>query len=159
MVHFENQRQWLSSTSDVTNIQVLVNKDTWEADLGSVEPGTVVIWNSDAKMAMDREDVISYPVPMTKMARTLNPKLAKLVTNIIYVGVLAEMLGIEQSALESAVEKQFSGKASAIELNTKALSLGRDYAKDELEKQDEFVLEARVRDQKQFFIEGNEQRL
>ena len=141
---------------DVTNIQVLVNKDTWEADLGSVEPGTVVIWNSDAKMAMDREDVISYPVPMTKMARTLNPKLAKLVTNIIYVGVLAEMLGIEQGALESAVEKQFSGKASAIELNTKALSLGRDYAKDELEKQDEFVLEARVRDQKQFFIEGNE---
>ncbi|MEC8736268.1 MAG: 2-oxoacid:acceptor oxidoreductase family protein, partial [Candidatus Thermoplasmatota archaeon] len=141
---------------DVTNIQVLVNKDTWEADLGAVEPGTVVVWNSDAKMAMDREDVISYPVPMTKMARTLNPKLAKLVTNIIYVGVLAEMLGIEQSALESAVEKQFSGKASAIELNTKALSLGRDYAKDELEKQDEFVLEARVRDQKQFFIEGNE---
>ena len=65
------------------------------------------------------------------------------------------MLGIEQSALESAVEKQFSGKASAIELNTKALSLGRDYARDELEKQDEFVLEARVR-AKQFFIEGNE---
>ncbi|MGB0264785.1 MAG: 2-oxoacid:acceptor oxidoreductase family protein, partial [Candidatus Poseidoniaceae archaeon] len=71
---------------DVTNIQVLVNKDTWTEDLASVEPGTVVIWNSDAKMAMDREDVISYPVPMTKMARTLNPKLAKLVTNIVYVG-------------------------------------------------------------------------
>ena len=141
---------------DVTNIQVLVNKDTWAEDLAAVEPNTVVIWNSDAKMPMEREDVISYPVPMTKIARKLNPKLAKLVTNIVYVGVLAELIGIEQSALESAVEKQFSGKASAIELNTTALSLGREYAQNELTKQDPFHLESRTREQKKFFIEGNE---
>ena len=130
---------------DVTNIQVLVNKDTWAEDLAAVEPNTVVIWNSDAKMPMEREDVISYPVPMTKMARKLNPKLAKLVTNIVYVGVLAELIGIEQSALEYAVEKQFSGKASAIELNTTALKLGREYAQNELTKQDPFHLESRTR--------------
>ena len=61
---------------DRTHIQVLVNPATWEDDLATVEPGTVVIWNTDSKMPMEREDVISYPVPMTKIARGLNPKLA-----------------------------------------------------------------------------------
>ena len=53
---------------DRTHIQVLVNPATWEEDLASLEPGTVVIWNMDSKMPMEREDVISYPVPMTKIA-------------------------------------------------------------------------------------------
>jgi 2-oxoglutarate ferredoxin oxidoreductase subunit alpha len=138
------------------DIQVLVNPATWEEDLAALLPGTVVIWNSDGKLPMDREDVISYPIPMNSLARKLNPKLAKLVSNIIYVGALAEILGIDQAALESAVMKQFKGKASAIELNTTALSLGRDYFKENLTKEDEYMLEPRDRKEERFFIEGNE---
>lgn len=138
------------------DIQVLVNQATWEEDLAALLPGTVVVWNSDGKLPMDREDVISYPIPMNSLARKLNPKLAKLVSNIIYVGALAEILGIDQSALESAVMKQFKGKASAIELNTTALSLGRDYFKENLTKEDEYILEPRDRKEERFFIEGNE---
>ncbi len=138
------------------DIQVLVNPATWEEDLAALLPGTVVVWNSDGKLPMDREDVISYPIPMNSLARKLNPKLAKLVSNIIYVGALAEILGIDQSALESAVMKQFKGKASAIELNTTALSLGRDYFKENLTKEDEYILEPRDRKEERFFIEGNE---
>ena len=141
---------------DRTHIQVLVNKATWAEDLASLEPGSVVIWNMDSKMPMDREDVVSYPVPMTKLARTLSPKLAKLVTNIVYVGVLAELLGITDEALHKAVAGQFKGKASAIELNTTALELGRNYAKENFTKGDPYVVEPRAIEQKRFFMEGNE---
>ena len=115
---------------DRTHIQILVNPATWDEDLAALEPGTVVIWNENSKMEMTRDDVVSYPVPMMSLARKINPKIAKLVTNIIYVGVLAEMLGIDQGALEDAVAKQFKGKASAIELNITALGLGREYFRD-----------------------------
>ena len=141
---------------DRTHIQVLVNKATWADDLAALEPGSVVIWNMDSKMPMDREDVVSYPVPMTKLARTLCPKLAKLVTNIVYVGVLAELLGITDEALHKAVAGQFKGKASAIELNTTALELGRNYAKENFTKGDPYVVEPRAIEQKRFFMEGNE---
>ena len=141
---------------DRTHIQVLVNKATWADDLAALEPGSVVIWNMDSKMPMDREDVVSYPVPMTKLARTLSPKLAKLVTNIVYVGVLAELLGITDEALHKAVAGQFKGKASAIELNTTALELGRNYAKENFTKGDPYVVEPRAVEQKRFFMEGNE---
>mgnify|MGYP006251101489 FL=1 len=139
-----------------TDVQILVNPATWEEDLAALEPGTVVVWNDNGKTEMNRDDVISYPIPMTKLARKINPKLAKLITNIIYVGALAEILGIEQSALESAVKKQFKGKASAIELNTDALELGRNYFKENHTKQDPYVVEARKIETPQFFLEGNE---
>lgn len=141
---------------DRTHIQVLVNKATWVEDLAALEPGSVVVWNMDSKMPMDREDVVSYPVPMTKLARSLSPKLAKLVTNIVYVGVLAELLGITDEALHKAVAVQFRGKASAIELNTTALELGRNHAKENFTKGDPYVVESRAIEQQRFFMEGNE---
>ena len=141
---------------DRTHIQILVNKATWEEDLAALEPGSVVVWNMDSKLPMDREDVVSYPVPMTKLARSLNPKLAKLVTNIVYVGVLAELLGITDEALNKAVAGQFKGKASAIELNVNALGLGREYAKENFTKSDPYTVESRPIEKKRFFMEGNE---
>ena len=141
---------------DRTHIQILVNPATWVEDLAALEPGTVVIWNENSKIEMTRDDVVSYPVPMMSLARKINPKIAKLVTNIIYVGVLAEMLGIDQGALEDAVAKQFKGKTSAIELNITALGLGRDYFRDNFTKEDPYVVEAREIKTPKFFIDGNE---
>tara|TARA_B100000459_G_scaffold34916_1_gene16826 strand:- start:2247 stop:4034 length:1788 start_codon:yes stop_codon:yes gene_type:complete len=141
---------------DRTHIQILVNKATWEEDLAALEPGSVVVWNMDSKMPVERDDIVSYPVPMTKLARSLNPKLSKLVTNIVYVGVLAELLGITDEALNKAVAGQFKGKTSAIELNTNALELGRNYAKENFTKTDPYVVESRPIEKKRFFMEGNE---
>ncbi|MGB1491576.1 MAG: 2-oxoacid:acceptor oxidoreductase family protein, partial [Candidatus Poseidoniaceae archaeon] len=141
---------------DRTHIQVLVNPATWEDDLASLEPGTVVIWNTDSKMPMERDDVISYPVPMTKIARGLNPKLARMIANVVYVGVLAELLGMDQEVLEAAIAKQFGGKAKAIELNAEAARLGRAYCSEELTKGDVYAVEARDVEDGGFFMEGNE---
>jgi len=148
--------QGYQAPGDRTHVQVLVNKATWAEDLASLEPGSVVVWNTDSKMPMDRTDVVSYPVPMTKLARSLSPKLAKLVTNIVYVGVLAEILGITDEALHKAVAVQFKGKASAIELNKTALELGRNHAKENFTKGDPYVVEERPIEKDRFFFEGNE---
>jgi len=141
---------------DRTHIQVLMNKATWEKDLASLEPDTVVIYNSDVKMPVEQDDVIAYPVPMTALARKLNPKLARIIANMIYVGILAEILGLDQDVLEKAVAKQFKGKQSAIELNVNAAKMGRDYFKENLEKTDPYCIEARERDLDAFLMEGNE---
>jgi 2-oxoglutarate ferredoxin oxidoreductase subunit alpha len=105
---------------------------------------------------MDRTDVFSYPVPMTKLARSLSPKLAKLVTNIVYVGALAEIIGITDEALHKAVAGQFKGKESAIELNKTALELGRTHARENFTKEDPYVVQERSVEQDRFFFEGNE---
>ena len=108
---------------DRTHIQVLVNPATWDDDLAALEPGSVVVWNSDTKgKTVERDDVVSYPVPMSSLARKINPKIAKLVTNIVYVGVLAELLGIDQTCLESAVAKQFKGRHRPLNSTSRRLA-------------------------------------
>ena len=141
---------------DRTHIQVLVNPATWDEDLAGLEPGTAVIWNTDSKMEMNREDVISYPVPMTKIARGLNPKLARMIANVVYVGVIAELIGMDQAVLEAAISKQFGGKEKAILLNSEAARLGREYCANELTKRDPYTIEARDVSDDGFFVEGNE---
>ena len=141
---------------DKTHIQILMNKDTWVKDVEGLEPGTVVIYNTDVGLSVDREDLILYPAPMTKMARELNPKLAKMVSNIIYVGILAEMLEMPQEIIEKAIAGQFGGKEKAIEINSKASQMGRDYFKENMKKEDSFYVEEREQDKNLFIIEGNE---
>jgi 2-oxoglutarate/2-oxoacid ferredoxin oxidoreductase subunit alpha len=138
-----------------THIQVLVNPATWDDDLASLVPGSTVIWNTDSKMEMTREDVISYPVPMTKIARTLNPKLARMIANVVYVGVIAELIGMDQVVLENAISGQFSGKQKAIELNSQAAILGREYAAENFDSC-QYQSVAREKVEGGFFIEGNE---
>ena len=93
---------------------------------------------------------------MTSMARELNPKLAKMVSNMVYVGITAEMLEIPQKIVEIAIAKQFKGKEKAIEINSKASIMGREHFKKKLKKGDPYYVEKRKKDKNQFLIEGNE---
>ncbi|HJO41788.1 MAG TPA: 2-oxoacid:acceptor oxidoreductase family protein, partial [Candidatus Thalassarchaeaceae archaeon] len=63
---------------DNTHIQIVMNKDTWVADVEKAESGTVIIYNQDVKLPIERDDCTVLGMPMTKMARSINPKLARL---------------------------------------------------------------------------------
>ncbi|MBN8661233.1 MAG: 2-oxoacid:acceptor oxidoreductase subunit alpha, partial [Candidatus Obscuribacter phosphatis] len=84
-----------------------------------------------------------------------NLKLRKLLTNMIYVGVVAELLDITHSEIENAIAKQFEGKAKAVDLNLNAVKLGREWAKENLTKEDNFVVEPMDKTQGKIIIDGN----
>ena len=141
---------------DGTNIQVLMNKDTWIKDLEALEPGSIVIFNQDVKLPVDRHDCTLLGMPMTKMARKINAKLGKLIANMYYVGALAYLLDIDEDAIARALEAQFSGKEKAIEINSQAILEGREFAEENWEFDCQFTVEAREKDPNSFLIEGNE---
>jgi len=148
--------QGYQAPGDKAHIQVLMNKDTWHKDLAGIEPGTVVIYNEDAKLPVDRDDCPSFGMPMTKMARGINPKLARLICNMYYVGALAHLLGIDDAAIGGALNDQFKGKEKAIELNLRAIGEGRAYAAENWEEDIPYCIEARDKDSGSFLVEGNE---
>jgi 2-oxoglutarate ferredoxin oxidoreductase subunit alpha len=141
---------------DNTHIQVMMNKDTWQKDLDNLQPGTVIIYNQDVKLPVERDDCIVLPMPMTKMARSISPKMAKLMANMYYVGGLAHILKIDQKAIEAAVSNQFGGKEKAIEWNLQAIAEGKAYAEENWDYESEFMAESREKDPNTFLIEGNE---
>ena len=138
------------------HIQVLMNKDSWRKDLEKLEPGTLVVYNEDVKLPIDRDDCPAFGMPMTKMARGINPKLARLMCNMYYVGGLAHLLGIDEDVINECVSNQFKGKEKAIEFNLRAIGEGRAYAAENWVDGSPYHVESRDKDTDTILVEGNE---
>src|ERR1039457_3614809 len=80
-----------------SEILVAMNPETAGADVQSLPPGGVVIYEESmgrsVNLAQARDDVSFYPVPFDKITATICPevKLRKLVRNMVYVGVVSQL--------------------------------------------------------------------
>ena len=128
---------------DQVDILVAFNVATWHQDLRTVRPGGVVVHEEVFSTADARTDVTYYPVPFSKLAKTKiqNDTLRKQLANMIYVGVVAGLLGIPWEALDHAVKRQFLSKPKAVPVNLEAIKVGFDYWQDNFSKKDPYRLE------------------
>jgi len=128
---------------DQVDILIAFNVATWHPDLRTVRPGGVVVHEEAFSKADARTDVTYYPVPFSKLAKTKiqNDTLRKQLANMIYVGVVAGLLGIPWEALDHAVTRQFLSKPKAVQVNLDAIKVGFDYWQDNFSKQDPYRLE------------------
>jgi 2-oxoglutarate/2-oxoacid ferredoxin oxidoreductase subunit alpha len=143
------------------DILVALNLGTWNTDVAAVKSGGVVIHEAKYPVAgpTQRDDLTYYAVPFAQLAkeRISAEGLRKYLTNMIYVGVLAQLLGIELSAIEGALRDQFRRKPAAVDTNMQAVMVGHEYAAAELAKADPYVLEAMTgRTEGRILMEGNQ---
>ncbi|MGH9407072.1 MAG: 2-oxoacid:acceptor oxidoreductase subunit alpha [Terriglobia bacterium] len=136
---------------------VAMNAETAEDDLRSLEAGAAVVYDEKLNLDRLRDDLVFYPVPFDKLVAPVCPdaKLRKLVRNMVYDGVVANLLGIETAEVEKALRKQFKRKVKAADLNWKAAQVGFEYAAQHLEKRDRFSLERMNETEGKILIEGN----
>ena len=115
------------------DVLVLMNPETADEDVRAARSGAHVICEKKLGVETRRSDLRFYPVPFSELvvkvtAGSDQAKLRKLIVNMIYVGVVAELMGIEPVEIEAAIRKQLRGKQKAIDLNLSAMRLGFDYA-------------------------------
>jgi 2-oxoglutarate ferredoxin oxidoreductase subunit alpha len=141
------------------DVQVLVcmNAETAQEDVRTVAPGAAVIYEESLKLDAIRSDLVFYPVPFSKLVLELcsDGKLRRLVVNMIYVGVLGWLLGLDPNEIAEATRKQFKGKAKAVDLNIGAIFGGWKWAAENLAKRDPFWLERMDKTRGQIIIDGN----
>lgn len=139
------------------DVLVAMNPETSKEDMLSLPPGAAAIYEESADLKQFRNDVACYPVPFDKLTAAACPeaKLRKLVKNMIYVGVVAQLLKIDMTAVEAALRKQFAKKTKAADLNWGAVQAGFEYATTNFTKHDPFVLEAMHATEGKIIIDGN----
>ena len=139
------------------DILVAMNAETSKDDILSLPAGGVAIYEETANLKQYRDDVTCYPVPFDKITAAVCPeaKLRKLVKNMVYVGVVAQLLEMDLATVEAAVRRQFAKKQKAADLNWSAVQAGYDYAKASLVKQDPFRAERMHANEGKIVIEGN----
>ncbi len=151
-----NKDGWIARKKDI-DILVAMNPQTAVEDVKSLRAGAVCVSPIELNLDKVRDDVRHYQVPFGQLANeaTDNIKLRKLLTNMIYVGVVAELLEIDQNQIEEAIRKQFEGKAKVVDLNLNAANKGRQWAKENLKKEDAYFVEKMDKTAGKIIIDGN----
>src|SRR5437660_2921298 len=136
---------------------VAMNPETAQEDVKSLAAGAVVVYDEPLNLRALRDDLIFYAVPYDKLVAPVCPeaKLRKLVRNMIYVGVVAKLLGIEMAEVEKAIRKQFAKKVKAANLNLAAVEAGFHHATATLPKQDPYFVERSDQTAGKIIIDGN----
>ena len=140
-----------------TEVLVALNPETAREDILSLPAGAVAIYEENMNLKQYRNDVVCYPVPFDKITASVCPeaKLRKLVKNMVYVGVVANLLSLDLAVVEKSVRKQFAKKQKVFDLNYGAVKAGFDYATEKLVKQDPFVIEKMDQTAGKIIIDGN----
>jgi 2-oxoglutarate ferredoxin oxidoreductase subunit alpha len=140
-----------------TEFMVALNPETAKSDVMALPAGAVVIYEENLNLKQYRNDIVCYPVPFDKItaAACSEAKLRKLVKNMVYVGVVAQLLSIDLSVVEAGVRKQFAKKQKVFDLNFGAVKAGFDYAQEKLVKQDPYVIERMNETAGKIIIDGN----
>ncbi|MGA9567042.1 MAG: 2-oxoacid:acceptor oxidoreductase subunit alpha [Candidatus Korobacteraceae bacterium] len=136
---------------------VAMNPETAREDVLGLAAGAAVLYDEPLKLNELRSDLVFYSVPFDKIVATVCPeaKLRKLVRNMIYVGVMAQLLNLDMTEVEKALRKQFAKKVKAAEMNWNAAKAGYDYAVANLTKSDPFTVERMDKTQGMIIIDGN----
>ncbi len=139
------------------DILIAMNAETAREDILSLRPGSVAIYEESANLKQYRDDVTCYPVPFDKLTAAVCPeaKLRKLVKNMIYVGVAAQLFSFDMKAVEDSLRKQFAKKQKAADLNWAAVEAGFNYAAQTFTKEDPFTLERMHATEGKIIIDGN----
>jgi 2-oxoglutarate ferredoxin oxidoreductase subunit alpha len=136
---------------------VAMNPETAQEDTMSLAAGASVLYDEPLALHKLRDDLIFYSVPYDKIVAAVCPeaKLRKLVKNMVYVGVVANLLTVEMTEVEKAIRKQFAKKVKAANLNLAAAQAGFDYAKANLQKRGAFYIERMNATAGKIIIDGN----
>ena len=137
---------------------VAMNPETAREDVLKLDAGAAVVYDEPLKLKELRSDLHFYPVPFDKLVAPVCPdaRLRKLVRNMIYDGVLAQLLSIEMEEIHKALVKQFGKrKAKAAELNWGAAQAGFDFAAGAFAKADPYRIERMNKTAGKIIIDGN----
>lgn len=121
---------WLGRRGGI-DMMVAMNPQTWEADVAELEPGGYLFYDSTRPIPPEkfRSDIHVIGVPLTEISNSHydDPRQRQLFKNIIYVGALSVLLGVDAEVFQKLFAEQYKGKELLLDSNMKALHMGRDW--------------------------------
>jgi len=139
-------------------IVVCMNAQSFSQDLAEVVPGGAFFYDDSIKLDVSRDDIIPYAMPVKEIMREqkeVPSNLKGLVANMIYVGILAQTIGIDLERIKDALNFHFRGKQKPIELNYNVVLAAAAWAKENLEKKDPYCVETINKTEGLIMTDGN----
>jgi 2-oxoglutarate ferredoxin oxidoreductase subunit alpha len=127
------------SRKDVIDVMVMFNDATAAKDIYRVRDGGVILYDDSTPLAanLKRDGVQYIGFPANKLVAKLVPAspLRAKQRNMVYVGALAYLFGIDMSVIKAVLEDTFGKKPAVIESNLICIDAGYQYCKEQNFKQ------------------------
>lgn len=127
------------SRKDVIDVMVMFNDATATKDIYRVRDGGMILYDDSTALPahLKREGVQYIGVPANKLVAKLVPAspLRAKQRNMVYVGALAYLFGIDMEVIRAVLEDTFGKKPAVIESNFVCIDTGYQYLKDQGAKQ------------------------
>mgnify|MGYP001113250606 CR=1 FL=1 len=136
---------------------VALNPETAREDVLNLKRGAAVVYDEPLKLDALRDDLVFYPVPFDSLVGQMSRdvKLRRRVRNMIYDGVLSQLLGVQLEQMEVALRRQFGSKPKVVSINREALDVGFAFAEQHLEKRDPYGIEPMDENRGRILVDGN----
>jgi 2-oxoglutarate/2-oxoacid ferredoxin oxidoreductase subunit alpha len=137
---------------------VAYNAQTIDADLRALPPGGVALVNGDIARSVERDDLITYEVPVKELLRVTDQKgkLRDYAANMTYVGVLAHLLDVPLAVVAEALAVHFGRRQKLVDANMVVVRASHDWAAAELTKRDPYRVEPMDATRGMILMTGNE---
>ena len=146
-------------TARRVKVEILVgmNPETFAEDLNDLVEGGVCFYPEKFPIPESRDDVVFYPVPVQQIIKEQNPprELQTYMRNMVYVGVVSEMLGIEISEIRKALVSHFRGREKSVNLNMRIVDASASWARENLVKEDKYFVERDNQTEGLIMLDGN----
>ena len=148
------------SRKDVIDVMVMFNDATAAKDIYRVRDGGLILYDDSTPLAanLKRDGVQYIGFPANKLVAKLVPAspLRAKQRNMVYVGALAYLFGIDMSVIKAVLEDTFGKKPAVIESNLICIDAGYQYCKEQNFKQNIARLEPIANGNKgKIITEGN----
>ena len=122
---------WLGRRGGI-DLMVAMNPQTWDADVAELEPGGYLFYDSTRPIPKSklRDDVTLLGMPLTAICNDTysDPRQRQLFKNIMYLGALSVLIGVDAEVIEKLFAEQYRGKEKLLDANREALRIARDWA-------------------------------
>ena len=138
-------------------IAVAMNPATFMKDVEGMVPGGVLFFDDSIKSPVSRQDLHLYPMPIKQMVRDSDApaNIRDYLANMVYVGVVANILAIDMERVYQALEFHFKGKQKPIDLNWNIVKNAYDWASNNLQKTDPYIVKPSNKTDGYIMADGN----
>ena len=141
------------------DLMVAMNPQTWNEDVKEIDPGGYLFYDNTKPLPPSkfRDDIVVVGMPLTEIcnATYTDSRERQLFKNILYVGALAGMMGIEPEVIAELIGEQYKGKEKLLKPNLNAFQLGLNFAKENLKDAMGLRTKRAYAVGDKIFIEGN----
>ncbi len=137
---------------------VAFNPTTVSEDVTNLPPGGVCIYNTAIKGLPQRGDLTYYGLPVDELIKDVDVPVKRkpYIANMVYVGAVAQLLGISLEVIEEALGAQFGRRQKLVDSNMVVVKGAYDWTAENLGKNDPYRVEPMNETDGLIMMTGNE---